>query len=294
MLPSIIAPKGYRGRRDFFDGFRKYYDVRGYQNASRMVQARYQVNRKYSISDEDIAHFEISVCVALLVNSTLAAFWALYYVYSQSSLLEELRSLMSPYIQASRDPAKSSTRHVNVANIASGCPLLGSIIQETLRVQSTNAFGTGRAVLEDTLIEDQYLFKQGSMVMIPSAELHGNTTIWGPTAREFDARRFCSKGANASKKRVSEFRTFGGGASFCAGNILAERQISIILVMMILRFDLEPANGGSWSLPPSQPHTLGTIMIPTTKFCVKINEREGYESKDWTFEWNERSTLSNL
>lgn len=158
ILPNIIAPKGHRGRKTVFRSFRKYYAQDGHKSGSRLIQARYEVNRKYSVPIEDIEHFDLSVCYGLLVNTVPATSWALYYVYSQPSLLEEVRAAMSSYVHVSSDPTNGLKHVVNIAEIVAGYPLLASLVQETLRVQSTNA--SARMVLKDTLLEDQYLLKQ--------------------------------------------------------------------------------------------------------------------------------------
>lgn len=288
IFPKMISPKAYQGRSDVFHGFQRYYKEKGYKNASRLVQARYDTNRQYNISEEDIAHFDLSVGIALLSNSGPAAFWTLYHVYSQSSLLEEVRAAMNPYIQVSEANSGRLVRHVNIADAASGCPLLKSIIQETMRVQSSNA--SGRVVLKDTLLEDTYLLKQGSMVLMPSAVLHENDSIWGSSAKEFDARRFCSEKATGDRKRASNIRSFGGGSALCPGRFFAENEILIILVMMALKFDLQPTGNPTWSLSPSRTHILTSILSPADSLRVRIREREGYESDGWTFEWNEKRT----
>ena len=59
-----------------------------------------------------------------------------------------------------------------MAEIATGCPLLISLVQETLRVQSTNA--STRMVLKDTYLEGKYYLKKGSVLMVPSADCTAN------------------------------------------------------------------------------------------------------------------------
>ena len=43
-----------------------------------------------------------------------------------------------------------------------------------------------RVVLKDTRLENQYLLKKDSILLIPSAELHNNPSVWGPTLKDFD------------------------------------------------------------------------------------------------------------
>ena len=282
IFPNIIAPKGHRGRQKVFQGFHRYYAQDGHKSGSRLVQARYDVNRKYGVSVEDIEHFDLSLCIGLMVNTVPAVSWVLYYLYSQPSLLLEVRAAMSSYVHISGDSTSGSTHHVNIAEIVAGYPLLASLVQETLRVQSTNA--SGRVVLKDTLLDDQYFLKQDSLLLIPSAELHSNASIWGPSFRDFDPQRFMQKRNNGARIPASAYRAYGSGASLCPGRFLAANEIMIIAVMMVLKYNLSPVRG-RWDLPKSHPHITTSILTPVEDIQVKITERNGNDRGSWKFVW---------
>ena len=282
VLPNIIAPKGHQGRKTLFQSFHRYYARDGHKEASRIVQARHEVNRKHNVSIEDIEHFDLSLCYGLLVNTVPAVSWALYYLYSQSSLLEETRARGSAHIHPSKDSAEGLVHRVNIAEVIADFPLLASLVLETLRVQSTNA--SGRVVLKDTMIEDQYLLKKGSILLIPSAELHNNISVWGPSFKDFDPQRFMQK-RDGGKQPASAYRAYGSGASVCPGRFLATNEIMIILVIMVLKYDLRPVTGGSWPLPKSRPHITTSILTPVEDIPLTITERKGYEHARWKFVW---------
>ena len=284
VLPNIIAPKGHQGRKTLFQSFHQYYARDGHKEASRIVQARYEVNRKHGVSIGDIERFDLSLCYGLLVNTVPAVSWALYYVYSQPSLLEETRAKGPSHIHPSKNSAEGLVYRVNIAEIVAGCPQLASLVLETLRVQSTNA--SGRVVLKDTMIEDQYLLKECSILLIPSAELHNNISVWGPSFKDFDPQRFVQK-RDEGKRPASAYRAYGSGASVCPGRFLAANEIMIILVMMVLKYDLRPVSGGSWPLPKSRPHITTSILTPVEDIQVTITERKGYEHARWKFVWCE-------
>ena len=61
-----------------------------------MVQARIDVNRKFSLPMEDVEHSDLSVCYGLLVDTVSSTSWALYHIYSQRSLLNEPKESISP------------------------------------------------------------------------------------------------------------------------------------------------------------------------------------------------------
>ena len=291
ILPNVMCREGYNGRMALFAGFKKYYREVGHESASRMIQTHYEVLQGYNLGDEDIAHFDLNVCLGLLINTVPATFWTLYYVYSQPKLLEEVRSAISPHIQLS---AEGPTRHVNIAEVSVECPLVASIVYETLRVQTASA--SARKVLKDTLVDGQYLLKEGFTVLIPSVEVHTTSSIWGPSSTTFDARRFCPNQRFETMKPASAYRAFGGGSFLCPGRFFAVNEIIIILVIMILKYDLEPVGHNSWAWPENRSSLANSILAPKHDIRVKMRERKGYESESgfWKFEWRSKGTHSRL
>ena len=294
ILPKITCSKAYYGRMALFAGFNKYYRDMGHDSGSRLIQSHYEVTKRYNLCDEDIAHFDLNICLGLLINTVPATCWALYYVYSQSKLLEEFRAAISPHIHLS---PQGPTRHVNIAEVAAECPLIASIVHETLRVQSVGT--STRKVLKDTLIDGQYLLKEGSTVLMPSAGLHTTSSVWGSSPTTFDARRFCPNQKFEAKKLTSGYRAFGGGSFLCPGRSLAVNEIIIILVIMVLKYDLDPVEQHrSWSWPRCQSvyHLTNALLEPAGDIRVRIRERKGCAAGpgEWTFEWKGKGTHSEL
>lgn len=269
--PDVIAPTGSRGRKALFQGMRNYYDQNGQESASGLIKARYEVNRKFGMSIDDIAHFDLAVSYGLLVNTVPATAWSLLNLYSRPSLLEEIRTSVMSHVRALLNSSGKLTRSVDMAGIAAGCPLLVSLVQETLRVQSTNA--STRMVLKDTYLEDKYYLKKRSVLLVPSAELHSKPAIWGPTVGEFDPWRFTKKRKGAPPVPASAWRAYGSGASVCPGRFLAANEVMIVLVIMMLKYDLEPVQG-EWTSPPSRPHITTSILTPLKDVLVRITPRE--------------------
>jgi cytochrome P450 len=287
ILPHLLAPHASRARQRLFQGFHSYYASNGHETGSRVIQARYEVNRKHGISLSDIGHFDLSVCYGLLINTIPATSWVLYYMYSSPSVLKEVRETISSYIRTTHDVSSNGilVRHVNIAEVVAGYPFLGAFVQETLRVQSTNA--SGRVVLRDTLIEDRYLLKKDSFLLIPSADLHSNAAVWGPSVASFDPQRFLQK---KTKVPASAYRAYGSGASVCPGRHFAANEILIILIVMVCKYDLRP-RGGEWKVPESTPHITTSILTPVGGLEVKLVERENGGSGVWKFSWNEEDSV---
>ena len=282
-LPNIFARRASRARNLLFRAFKLYYASGGLEHASRVIQARYEANSKNGLTQSDIEHFDVSVSYGLLVNTIPAASWALYYMYSEPSVLADVRETLSNYIHITSDPSTGRLiRNVNIAEVTAGYPFLRAFVHEILRVQSTGA--SGRVILRDTLIDNRYLLKKDSMLLVPSTELHFNEAIWGPSSTTFDPQRFLNK---KNKTQTSTYRVFGSGASICPGKYFAVNEIFIILVVMICKFDLKPrGKNGAWEVPESRPHITTSILTPTGDVKVELVERQEQEAGEWKFSWN--------
>lgn len=286
VLPSLIAPRGNQGRRLFFDAFRKYYATGGHETASYLVKARYEVNRKHGVSDEDIAHFDLGVCTALLINTVPAICWTLFYVFSKQTLLCEVRQGIDAVVLQHGKPTADSTITVNIAKVIEAFPLLESLVKEVLRVQSNSA--SARSLLEDTVIDNgegaTYLLKKGSSLVMPSATVHNSEAVWGPTAETFDPARFLKQ--QGPKVPASAYRAFGGGNALCPGRQFAMYEIIIVLVIMVLKYEVKPLEG-AWKMPETKTHISTTILTPVQDVRVRIQQREEVQGIKWNFLWED-------
>ncbi|KAM4054664.1 cytochrome p450 [Hirsutella rhossiliensis] len=277
IFPSLLAPKASRGRKLFFNAMSRYYAACGHTTASALIQSRMQVNRKYGVSQEDIAHFDLAVCIALLVNTVAGTAWVLLYVYSDASLLARVRKEIYKFLVVAR---RNGVRRVNIRKVVDDGAFLTSLVREVLRVQSTNA--SGRIVLGDTLLDNEMLLKKNAFLLIPSAEMHSSESAWGPTASQFDPERFIEKeGQSAHRAPAAALQTFGSGASVCPGRHFAESEILAILVIMALRYDLSPVGGGEWRMPKTRSHITTSTLTALDDVRVEWSERKEGRGLKW-------------
>ncbi|KAK4142933.1 cytochrome P450 [Dichotomopilus funicola] len=301
-LPDLLAPKGSRGRKRFFQAFREYYASGGLETASYLIKARHEANKKYGISDDDIARFDLGVCTALLVNTVPAMGWMLCHAFSNATLLATLRSQIEAVVFPNGVPPPFGTTtntatKINIHTLTTSIPLLESFVREVLRVQSNSA--SARFVLRDTLLRDDttgasYLVKKDCFLGMPSAPVHGDQTVWGPDAGVFDPERFLPERVEGKKKvPASAWRTFGGGNALCPGRHLALREIMSVLVVLVLRCEIEPyelGKRGPWRIPAKRHHISTSILTPKEDIKVRIRPREGLEHVRWEFVWEDEAT----
>ena len=260
---------------------KKYFSRGGQDNSSHLTKARYNVYVKNGLSSDAIAHLELSSIIGLLINATPSVFWLLFYIYSIPGLLEDVRreiaNATSTEVLSTQGSRKKHS--ISVVQLRENCPLLISTYRETLRLKTNNVYT--RWVQEDTLLDDRYLLKQGSIVQVPGASMHADPALWGADVKDFNPRRF-TKGA--ATHRPGAFRTFGGGASLCPGRHFALVEIVSTAAMFAMRYDMKPSGGGTWKEPKMEGNdVVCSIAPPTSRLDVDITTREGCQGDEWGF-----------
>ena len=276
VLPSFTARKGVAGRAVVAKAFEQYYRDDGHKSGSVLARNRYEVACKNKIPLEDIAKYEVGGAMAILVNTAPASFWTLFFIYSVPGLLEGSRKEIDSIVTTSHGD-DGLTRIINISNLKQHCPLLTSTFQETLRYCS---IGTSvREVMEDTILDGQWLLKKGSMVQMPNRIIHKDPTIWGDDVDNFLPRRFMKEQyGHGIRKRpaAAAFRAFGGGTTLCPGRHFATNEVLAMTSLFVLRYDISPANG-TWTMPSTDNSNIAaSLMEPDTDIEVEVSSREGY------------------
>ena len=284
IMPSVMARKGIAGRARVAKAFERYFRAEGHKQASMLMQMRYETSFRNGITIEDISRYEIGGAIALLVNTAPAAFWMLLLIYAHPGLLEEIREEVGLTMTRTSD-SSGTTRHIDITSLKSTCPLLTSTFQEVLRYRS---MGTSvRQVMEDTLLEGQWLLKKDSMIQMPSRVMHSDSSLWGTDVNEFNPRRFMKnsgQGTKSGKARpAAAFRAFGGGSTLCPGRHFATNEVLAVVTMFVMRYDMVPQSG-EWTLPTVQKtNVAAVVMEPDTDIEVLVSRRSGYEEDNWSF-----------
>lgn len=164
-----------------------------------------------------------------------------------------------------------------------------------------------RYVTRGTLLAGKYLLRKDGVVRMPRQVIHADVAVWGPSAREFDPRRFVKPEAKGSKEATDEvlggvgggggvrvvsrapekptklhpaaFRAFGGGSTLCPGRFFATTEIVSVAAMFLLRFDSAPGAGGTVAggtlvLPTRVWRSLTTsIQAPVEDVTVRVSRR---------------------
>lgn len=285
-LASKLFPKVYQARERAAKAMMNYVRKGGYRQASGLVSKRYEHHiGLFQLGLEDFARGELGNSFAVLGNSTPCAFWVLWHIYSDENVLADVRNEISALVEeGDEDGTLVST--VDLGKVRSACPILLSTFMETNRYRTINP--GPRQILEDVEVGG-YLLKKGNMLMIPGPVQHTNREAWGNDAHLFDHLRF----TNERKMRPNRvaFRAFGGGHVLCPGRHFATTEIMALAALLVLQFDMVPAeNGGKWIEPTchNTPVQAG-FPIPDIDFPVVLHPRNTQKRWRVTFSGSEKA-----
>ena len=280
--------KGYKARAKVFDAFRKYFQNIP-NDVSPLIQERRKILSAGSICEEDICQIQ-SYLSDPNYNTIPTLFWTIYDIYSRPKHLQAIRQEL--YSEAVRKSNNGFT--LDVAALQTKCYILLSAFQETQRTRHSQV--TWRIVVEDTLLEGQYLLKKGNYIHLPSKPIHKNSTIWGPQASIFDPYRFVPPEAGATKRKIlpSSFLPWGALPYICPARQFISTHILIVMALLALRVNLTPVSDKGWEgKPVLKSIEKGTLPCPKKDLCLKVSAREE-GAGSWTIIMAESKTRVSL
>jgi len=281
VFPSLLARESFQAREFMTKAFTQYFKNGGHNEGSALIRTRYEHSTEHKIPVEDIARFEVGGAIAILVNTSPASFWMAYHLYSDPAALEDCRRELSSIIIdesiSTEDGKTMNVRTLDLSQVKTSCPILLSAMQETLRLHTVGI--STRMVMEDHMLDNKYLLKKGSTVLIPGPVQHTSSSAWGPNVSDFNHRRFLP---NEKRHQPVAFRGFGGGTTLCPGRHFASTEILAFTALLILRFDITPVDG-KWLCPTTNNAGLWeTVPMPDHDIRVKISARAGQDrSAKW-------------
>ncbi|KAK9415717.1 hypothetical protein SUNI508_10195 [Seiridium unicorne] len=265
-LPQITARKVLRTREMLVKELEEYLRRGGQQEAASFAQAILNHFTEHGLSMPDLARGELGNIAGIATSTMRSVFWLLYHVVSDPKLLALCRSEV---VQLARNDSKPE--EIDLAHVFTDCPVLLATWYETQRVHADPTFS--RVVMQDFLLDGRYLLKKGSSVLIPAGVIHQDSAIWGPTSLAFHLERFLVDGR--MKQRSGAVLIFGAGASMCPGRHFVSVEVLQLVAMLIMRLDIQPANGGEWTMPGK--HLMLNVAFPTPspEVEVEVKPREG-------------------
>ncbi|KAE8367583.1 cytochrome P450 [Aspergillus caelatus] len=264
-------------REQLVQAFLQFYQMDGHLSSSHLAYSRWKVQQEAGATLEDIARLEILTGVGILSNTVPSCFWLLFDILSRPELL---RTIQDEIHQNAVSIDSTGIHTLDLADIRGKCPTLLSSFQETLRTRSNS--GQVRVIYQDTLLNDRWLLKAGSTLLIPAPTINKNSSTWGLNSGDFDSQRFTKTALQTDKKsKASGFLSFGLSPHICAGRHFATGEILALVALLLVRYDIRPIRG-SWTEPKTNAKAVAASLPPAAeRFEVTAVERPEYKGVEW-------------
>lgn len=288
VLPQLTTRKAYQGLEAIVKGFIEYTNNGYHKEANPLMQEKKRMHNSEGISDDENARLELAISFAIDSNAGITCFWVLNNLFSRPHLLGQIRNEI--YQNAFEAPGT-----ISVNKLRDTCPLLNSVFRESVRLITPMV--SARYITEDTILEDSYLLRKGSLVQIANGVIHADTNIWGDDASLFNPHRFLysprgSKsnhdGSISNEKanivHAAAFRGFGGGTNMCPGRHFAQMEVLGATAALALGFDIQPISGKSqlqWDPPRNENKFSLALLKPSRAVNVRFSRRAEFKMVKW-------------
>lgn len=293
------------------------------EGASQIVLNRIRIARSHGFSADGIARSEVSFLFAGIVNTATTTFWAVLRIFADrrgllATVREELAAATSAHTTTDTGRVRTT---LGISALPRTCPTLHAVYREVLRLGSNHL--STRLVRENVALTAaggaqgrSFYLRKGGVVQIAGGAMHADARIWGRDAGAFNPGRFLNGGMGAKGTEYdpsggpaageeegrqgrgnrggvedgpapvhpAAFRSFGGGKTVCPGRHFATGEILGLVASIVLRFEIEGADGGGGIEVPAcdeyvlPVHILEPVGGKPVRVRVRVREGEGDES----------------
>jgi cytochrome P450/NADPH-cytochrome P450 reductase len=218
---------------------------------ARMLTAEDPDTRE-RLDDENIRYQIITFLIAGHETTSGLLSFAIYYLLKNPDVLRKA------YAEADEVLTDAIPSYEQVLKLT----YIRMILNEALRLWPT-APQFGLFAKEDTLIGGKYPIKQGEAVMILIPQLQRDKGAWGEDAEQFRPERF----EDPDKIPAHAYKPFGNGQRACIGMQFALHEATLILGMILQRFQLIDAM--NYQLKVKQ-----TLTLKPDDFHIRVQLRD--------------------
>ncbi|RYX82717.1 cytochrome P450 [bacterium] len=143
---------------------------------------------------------------------------------------------------------------------------LDQILKETLRLWPTAPAFAVYPYEQETTLGGKYVIRNSQTMLILAPSLHRDKTVWGENAEEFNPDNFAFE--NAQNLPPNAWKPFGNGQRACIGRAFALQEATLLLGMVLQRFDLSLAD------PDYKLEIKETLTLKPHDFFIKARQRE--------------------
>lgn len=275
---------------------------------SRCMRARQTCWKEMGMSRTGRASLELGFVFGLNSNAIPITLWMLMHILDPNEpdllarvLAEVEPCAVAPERVAGGEDDDSAVCGIDIQRLAAS-PLMQSIFHETLRLY-TDIMVTRELFDDVTLPLDaagkggsgtgrQVLLRKGTRVIAPSLMSHWDPAHFSqPPARVFSPDRYLVPSSAEKEKSVGkdgEARVFsaakdegrlwpwGGGKTICPGRLFAKQEVMTAVALVLLSFDITPAEGSEYKIPglaEARPGSGGLIAGGDVRVVLRPKSR---------------------
>ncbi|XP_063779864.1 cytochrome P450 7B1 [Pseudophryne corroboree] len=247
---------------------------------AEVIQARKEILEQYDVlRDYDKAAHHFAFLWASVGNTIPATFWAMYYLVSHPEALAAVRDEIDHLLQSTgQKQGADYDIHITREQL-DNLVLLGSAVNESLRLCSASM--NIRVVQVDFLLEledDQAVsLRKGDFVALYPPALHKDPEVF-ENPEEYKYDRFVEDGKEKTtfykkgKKLKYFLMPFGSGISKCPGRFFAVNEIKQFLTALLVYVDMELVENKSVGQDNSRSG-LG-ILLPGSDIEFRFKPRK--------------------
>ncbi|XP_056378012.1 cytochrome P450 7B1 isoform X1 [Hyla sarda] len=251
-----------------------------WHDQAEVIQARKEILEQYDVlRAHDKAAHHFAFLWASVGNTIPATFWALYYLVRHPEALAAVRDEIDHLLQSTgQKKGPDYDIHITRERLDS-LVLLGSAINESLRLCSASM--NIRVVQEDFLLEledgQSVSLRKGDFVALYPPALHRDPEVF-EDPEEYKYDRFVEDGKEKTafykkgKKLKAFLMPFGSGSTICPGRFFAVNEIKQFLAVLLTYVDMELVDYKTLGQDNSRSG-LG-ILLPNSDVSFRFKPRK--------------------
>lgn len=182
------------------------------------------------LSDENVRYQIVTFLIAGHETTSGLLSFTLYELLRHPAVLERARA------EVERILGNTTPRFEHLAQLT----YLDQVLKETLRLWPTAPAFAVYPYDPETTIGGGYPVRHDQTLFILTPMLHRDPTVWGEGAERFDPDHFAFEAAE--KLPPDAWKPFGNGQRSCIGRPFALQEATLLLAMILQRFDLAMAD----------------------------------------------------
>ncbi|KAI9751561.1 MAG: hypothetical protein M4579_006016 [Chaenotheca gracillima] len=240
--------------------------------ANDSVYAAVLKDEETPLSSDEIS----SVCLSLVsggfetVPGTLISCIGSLSTQAGQGMQDEAYTDIKRYYSSSEDAWKASFEEEKV-------PYVNAIVKETLRYYTVTPMNLPRKTIKDVNWKGS-IIPAKTMVLLNTQAANHDTSHFGPTAHNFDPKRWLDSDATVPIERESaglQHFGFGGGSRACPGMVIANRLLYTAIVRLITSYRIV----ASEEFPPTTHYsdfnsTKSALVAIPKDFKVRLIPRD--------------------